>query len=226
MNSLESAQPRAAALHAPRARWRRAGRHRYPHLRLVSAKRAAQGLRAAKARVLITGGPGVGKTTFVSAASDGAAMAVPTQLLTPLLGEAAPTDALDIGHITVTQDPKVELWLVGTPGDRQCWPTWDVLRRDPATLIGAVVLLDVRRLEDCAPALEYLRRYRVPYLLAVNEFAGAPWYSVERVLATLGVQPAVPVLYVDARGRPDVRRVLARLVEHSLGLPGPRSWDS
>jgi signal recognition particle receptor subunit beta len=185
-----------------------------------------QGFRDARARILVTGGPRVGKTTFIGAASEVVSVALPAQLLTPLLGDAAPAEALDLGRITVAQDPNVELWLVGTPGHRGCWPVWDVLRRDPATLIGAVVLVDVRRLPDCRPALDYLGRYRVPYLLTVNQFDGAPTYPAEHVRAALSLQPAVPVVHSDARRRADARGVLARLVEHSLGMPGPRPWDS
>jgi hypothetical protein len=191
----------------------------------VVGERVAQDFGDARARILVTGGPRVGKTSFVGAASEVVPVALPAQLLTPLLGEAAPEEPLDLGHITVAQDPKVELWLVGTPGDRSCWPMWDVLRRDPATLIGAVVLVDVRRLAECQPALDYLGRYRVPYVLAVNQFEGGPWYPAERIRATLAVEPAVPVAYGDARKRDQARGVLARLVEHSLGMPGPRPWD-
>jgi hypothetical protein len=190
----------------------------------VAGERAARSFREARARILVTGGPQVGKTTFVGAASE--TVALPVDLLAPLLGDAAPAAPLDIGQITVAQDPKVDLWLVGTPGDRHCWPTWDVLRRDPATLIGAVVLVDARRLPDCRPALDYLGRYRVPYLLSINEFEGAPTYPAEHVRATLDVGAAVPVVYGDARRRADARGTLARLVEHSLGMPGPRPWDA
>jgi uncharacterized protein len=200
-------------------------RRRARHLHLVVSENTARSFRDARARILVTGGPRVGTTTFIGAASEAAAIAIPAGLLVPLLGEAAPADALDIGHITVTQDPKVELWLVGTPGDRHCWPMWDVLRRDPATLIGAVVLVDTRRLQDSSTALDYLVRNRVPYLVAVNQFDQAPTRPAEHVRATLGVEAAVPVVWGDVRRRVDARGILARLVEHSLGMPGPRPWD-
>jgi uncharacterized protein len=230
MNGAESL-PRARSTVLRGSRYVRGGgsggrRRRGRHLHLVVGERMARDFRDARARILVTGGPRVGKTSFIGAASEAVAMAMPAGMLTPLLGEAAPGEALDLGHITVAQDPKVELWLVGTPGHRSCWPVWDVLRRDPATLIGAVVLVDVRRMPECHPALEYLGRYRVPYLLAVNQFDSAPTYPAEHVRATVGVESAIPVVHTDARRRPDARGVLARLVEHSLGMPGPRPWDS
>jgi uncharacterized protein len=226
MYELEPPRIRSTVLHSPRStRKRTAGRHRARHLHLVVGERTARDFRDAKARILVTGGPRVGKTSFIGAASEAVAVAMPAQLLTPLLGDAAPDEALDLGHITVAQDPKVELWLVGTPGQRSCWPLWDVLRRDPATLIGAIVLVDVRRMPDCHPALEYLGRYRVPYLLAVNQFDRAPTRPAEHIRAILGVEPTVPVVYGDARLRADAHDALARLLEHSLGMPGPRPWD-
>jgi signal recognition particle receptor subunit beta len=225
MNGLESSsRAKSTVLHG--TRWVRGalvGRHRTRHLRLVVDERVARSFREARARILVTGGPRVGKTTFVGTASE--SVALPAEVLAPLLGNMAPAEALDIGRITVTQDPKVELWLVGSPGERHCWPMWDVLRRDPATLIGAVVLVDVRRLLDCRAALEYLGRHRVPYILAVNEFDGAQWVAAEQIHAALGVDGTVPVVYGDARRRADARGALTRLVEHSLGMPGPRPWD-
>jgi signal recognition particle receptor subunit beta len=210
------------SLHGGRSGKRTRGRR---HLHLVVGERAARDFRDARARILVTGGPRVGKTTFIGAASEVVSAALPAELLTPLLGDAAPAEALDLGHIAVAQDPNVDLWLVGTPGHRGCWPVWDVLRRDPATLIGAVVLVDVRRLRDCHPALAYLGRHRVPFVLTVNEFDRAPAYPAELVRTTLGLERAVPVVRGDARRRPDARRTLALLVEHSLGMPGPRPWD-
>ena len=206
-------------------RGRQAGRHRLRHhLHLLVSERAARDFPAGRARILVTGGRLVGKTSFVGAAAVAVPATLPAQLLSPLLGAAAPDAPLDIGRLPVDHDSQVELWLVGTPGGEDCWPVWDVLRRDPGTLIGAVVLVDPRRPVDCRPALAYFRRYRVPYLLAVNEFDGAMRTTATWVRAALG-EPAAPVCFGDARRRADARRTLTALVEHSLGLPGPRSWD-
>jgi signal recognition particle receptor subunit beta len=216
---------RSTALRLSRAQGSGSRRHRVRHLRLVSDLRAARGLRDARARVLVTGGPRVGKTTFIGAVSEAAATALPAQILSPLLGRASPTDPIDLGRLTIASDPVVELRLIGTTSHRRCWPVWDVLRRDPATLVGAVLLTDMRRVQDCLPALEYFDRFQVPYLLAVNHLDPASRHSAEHLRALLGVGRTVPVVAGDARRPADARNALVRLVEHSLRSPQPRPWN-
>ena len=60
------------------------------------------------------------------------------------------TVAMDFGRITV--DDSLILYLFGTPGQDRFWFMWDELARGA---LGAVVLADPRRLDDCFPAIDY-----------------------------------------------------------------------
>ncbi len=85
------------------------------------------------------------------------------------------TVAMDFGRITLDQD--LVLYLFGTPGQQRFWFMWDDLVRGA---IGAVVMADTRRLEDCFPALDYFESCGLPYIVAVNHFEGTAAFAVER----------------------------------------------
>ncbi|NEE05652.1 ATP-binding protein, partial [Streptomyces sp. SID7499] len=93
------------------------------------------------------------------------------------------------------------------------WFMWDDLVRGA---IGAVVLADTRRLEDCFPALDYFESCGLPYIVAVNHFEGTPGYEAEDVREALTVPPQVPIVIMDARNRITVVESLLALVGHAL----------
>jgi signal recognition particle receptor subunit beta len=148
---------------------------------------------------------------------------LPAELLTPLLGGAAPTEPIDLGQLILERDPYLHLWLIGTPCNRRFWPVWDVLRRDPATLVGAVVLADPRRPGDCVTAVGYLEYHQVPYVVAVNGPDPIEGLSTERIRAMLNVASSVPLVLGDLRRASAVRYGLTRLAEHSLTLHSNRA---
>jgi uncharacterized protein len=171
-------------------------------------------------KLLIAGGFGAGKTTFVAAASEIAplsteavitAASIGTDSLDGVTGKATTTVALDFGRITL--DPRIVLYLFGTPGQERFWFLWNELS-DGA--LGAVVLADTRRLEDCFDAVDFFERRGIGFLVAVNEFDGAARYDPAEIRAALELSPRVPIVTCDARDRRSAVAALVALVEHLL----------
>ena len=118
---------------------------------------------------------------------------------------------MDFGRITLDQD--LILYLFGTPGQDRFWFMWDDLVRGA---IGAVVLVDTRRLADCFPAVDYFENSGLPFVIALNGFDGHQPYTPEEVREALQIGPDTPIITTDARHRADAKSALITLVEHAL----------
>jgi signal recognition particle receptor subunit beta len=120
---------------------------------------------------------------------------------------------MDFGRITLADD--LVLYLFGTPGQNRFWFMWDDITRGA---IGAVVIVDTRRLADSFGAIDYMEQRAVPFVVALNAFDGVQAHDVEDVREALQVGPEDPFVITDAREREAVKSVLVSLVEHAMSI--------
>jgi uncharacterized protein len=171
-------------------------------------------------KMVVAGGFGVGKTTAVAAVSEiepltteasitEVAAGIDDVSLTP--NKTTTTVAMDFGCLTL--DPTLKLYLFGTPGQDRFGFMWDDVTEGA---LGALVVVDSRRLDDCFPAVDYFERKQMPFAVVVNQFDGALTHPLEAVREALDVTPEVPVLAFDARDSGSVRDALVIVLELAL----------
>jgi signal recognition particle receptor subunit beta len=170
-------------------------------------------------KLVVCGGYGAGKTTFVGAISE----IVPITTEAPLTElsldiddgavatKLSTTVALDFGRISL--DSGLVLYLFGTPGQSRFRFAWDEVTRGA---IGAVILVDSRRIDDAFASVDFCETRGIPFAIAVNRFDGALAHDLDAIRDALVLQDEVPVLGIDARSRADVKGTLIALVLHAL----------
>jgi signal recognition particle receptor subunit beta len=156
-------------------------------------------------KLLVAGNFGVGKTTFVSSVSEITPLRTEELITEASVGvddmaglptKKTTTVAMDFGRITLNST--LALYLFGAPGQRRFLPFWEDLARGA---LGALVLVDPRRLAQADEALTLLEERAVPYAVAVNEFQGARRYPLDEIRDALDLAPDTPLTSIDARER-------------------------
>lgn len=179
-------------------------------------------------KVVVAGGFGTGKTTLVGSVSEIPPLTTEELLteagtkvddLAGIEGKKTTTVTLDFGRITVQDD--LVLYLFGTPGQDRFWFLWDELARGA---IGAVVLVDTRRLDASFAAIDYFEERQITFVVAINQFPQPHQYEPEEIRAALHLDPAIPLVAFDARRRDSSMHTLITLVRHALTrTPAPVS---
>ena len=180
-------------------------------------------------KILISGGFGVGKTTTVGALSEISPLTTEAPMTSLSVGvddagsgshKTTTTVAMDFGRVTI--DESIILYMFGTPGQDRFGFMWNDLA-DGA--LGGVVLVDPSRLDDCYVALDYFEKIKLPYVVAVNQFAGRATMTLDEVRHAVNVDPDVPVVGVDARSREQVKAVVLTLLHRILARAKARRGD-
>ena len=173
-------------------------------------------------KVVIVGGFGVGKTTLVGSVSEIRPLTTEETMtqagadvddVAGVERKTSTTVAMDFGRISINEE--LVLYVFGTPGQERFWFLWNGLFEGA---LGAVVLVDTRRLEVSFDVIGRLEERGVPFVVAANTFPGSPSYPTEELRTALDLPADVPIVTCDARTRESSRDVLMALMRYLYAL--------
>ncbi|MFB7778251.1 ATP/GTP-binding protein [Streptomyces bauhiniae] len=174
-------------------------------------------------KIVVVGGFGVGKTTLVRSVSEIRPLNTEEVMTEAGVGidetsgvaaKSTTTVAFDFGRISLNDT--MVLYLFGAPGQKRFWFLWDRLF---SGTLGAVVLVDTRRMDDSWYAIDRLEHHGTPFVVAVNRFDDdAAHHSLDEIRQALALPDHVPMIDCDARLRQSGKDVLITLVDHVYTL--------
>jgi signal recognition particle receptor subunit beta len=174
-------------------------------------------------KIVIVGGFGVGKTTLVRSVSEIRPLNTEEVMTQAGIGvdetsavatKTTTTVAFDFGRISLNNS--MVLYLFGAPGQKRFWFLWDRLF---SGTLGAVVLVDTRRMSDSWYAIDRLEHHKTPFVVAVNRFDDdTSAFSLDEIRQALSLREHVPLIDCDARVRSSGKHVLITLVDHLYEL--------
>jgi len=169
-------------------------------------------------KVLVVGHFGVGKTSYIGSISEIAPLRTEEVITQASVGlddisgtpqKKTTTVAMDFGRLTLSDE--LVLYMFGTPGQERFKELWEDLSLGA---LGALVLVDPRRLGESFPVLDLVERYGLPYAIGVNHFDGTRPYPLDEVREALNLTPDTPVVSCDVRDQNSAVGALITLVTH------------
>ncbi|KPC88289.1 ATP-binding protein [Streptomyces sp. NRRL F-6602] len=175
-------------------------------------------------KILIVGPFGIGKTTAIKAVSEISSLHTEEPMtqaaasVDDLLddGKTTTTVALDFGRITLSR-ARIVLYLFGTPGQERFQVIWDDITQGA---LGALVLVDTRRLGASFEAMGLIEEAGLDYVVALNRFPDTPEHDLGLVRKKLDLEDHTPLVTCDARDRTSVLDALRTLADHLVSRAG------